>query len=613
MLLVLAALAAGLAVAASPAAAAGPEPPMAIDRIGASMPTVDSVPGAGLRPRSSRLHGTDEPRAPHPCADRDARTVPGTDRWGEWEARGTGRRVRVITFSYGDAKADEVWRSLKAAIAACPRELPYAFDGGKGSSRQIVRSVTRDAVVVDIVTRSADGRRAWGEDRAITYQRVGDAIQKAMVIRQTLTAGDRRLMRRLARVSSARYLDARAGTGVLVDLEAPGELETGPQITDPSAPIRDAVAKLTPGQTLNVSLGDSFISGEAGRWRGNVFWHLNYPRADVGGPQAYWDTPAGEAIRGCHRSQSAEIHVPGTVSVNLACSGAITTSMFKLGNYKPGIDDGMADPKTGRPLPGQLTMLDEAARSGRVGTVVLSIGGNDMGFSKVILACVAAFMKPWPFQSTCENDAATRQRLSDSALAEVGGKVEAAIVRIHRTMEAAGYEDGSWQMIVQNYALPVTDEMRYPETYAGRVVAGGCPLYSSDVRWVRSRIPTFTAELRGAAQRAGERTGQPVRFLDVNDALAGRELCAKDAAHVDDLTTEQVVAQAERAQSLRVFPPWNPLEAIHPNQLGQLALRACLREALNNGTARSGRCDAPADWSQVDATGLPLMRFTPTL
>lgn len=29
--------------------------------------------------------------------------------------------------------------------------------------------------------------------------------------------------------------------------------------------------------------------------------------------------------------------------------------------------------------------------------------------------------------------------------------------------------------------------------------------------------------------------------------------------------------------------------------------------------ARSGRCEAPLDWSQVDETGLPLMRFTPTL
>lgn len=46
--------------------------------------------------------------------------------------------------------------------------------------------------------------------------------------------------------------------------------------------------------------------------------------------------------------------------------------------------------------------------------------------------------------------------------------------------------------------------------------------------------------------------------------------------------------------------------------LALLALQACLREALNGGKARSGRCDAPVNWSKVDATGLPLMRFTLT-
>jgi len=172
-ILLLAVAGLALGAAAQPAMAAGPEPPLALDRIGASMPTVESVPGAGLRPRSSRLLGTDEARAPYPCADYSARAIRGTSRWGEWEARGAGRRVRVITFSYGDQQVDEVWRGLKAAIAACPTELPYTLGGGKGTSRQVVRSVTRDAVVFDVITRSADGRRAWGDDRAITYQRVG--------------------------------------------------------------------------------------------------------------------------------------------------------------------------------------------------------------------------------------------------------------------------------------------------------------------------------------------------------------------------------------------------------------------------------------------------------
>src|SRR3954468_7288102 len=72
-----------------------------------------------------------------------------------------------------------------------------------------------------------------------------------------------------------------------------------------------------------VALGDSAISGEAGRWAGNT--NGSASRTDALGPTAYYDTPTGEAIPGCHRSKSAEVHI-GVTSKNLACSGARTYS-----------------------------------------------------------------------------------------------------------------------------------------------------------------------------------------------------------------------------------------------------------------------------------------------
>jgi hypothetical protein len=36
-----------------------------------------------------------------------------------------------------------------------------------------------------------------------------------------------------------------------------------------------------------------------------------------------------------------------------------------------------------------------------------------------------------------------------------------------------------------------------------------------------------------------------------------------------------------------------------------------LREAMANPTVRVARCGAPADWSVVDGTGLPIVRFVP--
>ena len=87
----------------------------------------------------------------------------------------------------------------------------------------------------------------------------------------------------------------------------------------PAAPVlADGPGVETP---TVVTLGDSAVSGEAGRWAGNTnqaSW-----RVDALGSTAYGDTPTGEAITGCHRSKAAQAHIgAGVASANLACSGA---------------------------------------------------------------------------------------------------------------------------------------------------------------------------------------------------------------------------------------------------------------------------------------------------
>src|SRR6201991_4279097 len=92
-------------------------------------------------------------------------------------------------------------------------------------------------------------------------------------------------------------------------------------------------------QQAVVTVGDSAISGEAGRWAGNT--NGSTSRTDALGPTAYYDnaTGTGEAIPGCHRSKSAEVHIGGGLtSVNLACSGARTYSRVSDGKFKPGLD-----------------------------------------------------------------------------------------------------------------------------------------------------------------------------------------------------------------------------------------------------------------------------------
>ncbi len=87
-----------------------------------------------------------------------------------------------------------------------------------------------------------------------------------------------------------------------------------------------------------VTLGDSYISGEAGRWAGSS--NASSSRADALGSTAYYDNAGGtgETIDRCHRSKSAEAYVGGGVNgLNLACSGA-ETATSNGDNFKPGLD-----------------------------------------------------------------------------------------------------------------------------------------------------------------------------------------------------------------------------------------------------------------------------------
>src|SRR3954470_15802943 len=77
-----------------------------------------------------------------------------------------------------------------------------------------------------------------------------------------------------------------------------------------------------------VALGDSAISGEAGRWGGNT--NGSASRVDAGG---YNDASAG-----CRRPTAAKTHTGTVTSLNLACSGAQPTTHTSDANFKPGLD-----------------------------------------------------------------------------------------------------------------------------------------------------------------------------------------------------------------------------------------------------------------------------------
>ena len=144
------------------------------------------------------------------------------------------------------------------------------------------------------------------------------------------------------------------------------------------------------GAAWVVSVGDSYISGEAGRWAGNSNNGESY--IDAGGSTTYFDNAShtAETINRCHRSFGSEINVGGGLnSLDLACSGAQTTTVPSDSNgyFKPGLDF-----YNGSAGQGQALMLQNFAATHNVKLVAVSIGGNDFNFAGIVQDCVTDFL-----------------------------------------------------------------------------------------------------------------------------------------------------------------------------------------------------------------------------
>jgi hypothetical protein len=357
-----------------------------------------------------------------------------------------------------------------------------------------------------------------------------------------------------------------------------------PAAAAPPAGVPDAV----------VALGDSAISGEAGRWAGNT---NNSPsRVDALGPTAYHDVPGGEAIRGCHRSKAAEIHIGGVESKNLACSGARTyTQPFESGeDFKPGID--FYDDGAGHI--GQARALEQYAGTRRVRMVVVLIGANNFGFASVVQTCLVNWLtSPTWWKNYCHDDASVRNMFTDAYIAEQRNRVRDAYVNIRTAMANAGYAAGDYRLVAQTYSSPIPRGagFRYRESGYTRQTIGGCGVWNRDADWADDTMVT-TLNDRVIRSAAGE-LGLPV--LDARRALAGHRLCENTVGLLEERgianwTVPGAADQTEWVSQIRtvttLVPPYQLQEDLHPSYWGQLALRNCVRQAYaqnRGGTCRS--------------------------
>jgi hypothetical protein len=329
-----------------------------------------------------------------------------------------------------------------------------------------------------------------------------------------------------------------------------GLLAAGTVVTTAGAPSAGADGPGV-GAPWVVSLGDSAISGEAGRWAGNT---NNGPNlVDAGGADAYWDNAAntGEQIPGCHRSESAAIHIGGSVSsLNLACSGAKTyTSGGNGSDFKPGID--FANTASGK---GQALALQEFASTHNVKMVAVLIGANDYGFADILQTCFLNwFFSPSWWPNYCYDDSSISSRFSASNISAKTAAIRGALLNVRQAMANAGYADSQYTIMAHTYWSPVPSGAgnRYPQSGYTRQSIGGCGMWNRDADYANNTIvPAFNSSVRNAVTQTGLTN---IKVLDLQSSLNGRR-------------------------------------SVHANHWGQLAMRSCMRQAYNGGTPRGGTC-----------------------
>jgi hypothetical protein len=397
-------------------------------------------------------------------------------------------------------------------------------------------------------------------------------------------------------------------------------MQLGKVLVAAAAALACAPAAARAAAPAVVAVGDSAISGEAGRWAGNT--NGDPARTDALGPTAYYDNASGtgEAIPGCHRSKSAEVLLRGGVTgVNLACSGARTyTHTGDDGAFKPGLDFYDSGGQVGQALALQSYAT---AHPGTVKAVVVLIGANNYGFSTIVQDCVEDWLlSPSWWKDYCSDDSTEKAMFSASNIATVTAQVKQAYLNIHQAMHSAGYADSSYTILAQTYSSPLPPGalIRYPETGFTRQTTGGCGVWNHDADWANSTVvATFNSTIRHAVTDSRLTN---VKLLDTQNALAGRRLCENTVGLLEERgiptwrsADKDAVDNSEWVEQIRtlttLLPPYQLQEDGHPDYWGQLALRNCLRQAYNGGAVRGGTCLRTAGGG-LDGSGEPNMTLS---
>ena len=329
-------------------------------------------------------------------------------------------------------------------------------------------------------------------------------------------------------------------------------------------PTRAALATPTSGPTAIVSLGDSFISGEAGRWQGNSLNLLGTRDGTDRAAKCVWIFCSYDASRvygstasnGCHRSDVSTIASAGisvSQKINLACSGAKSQNIWRAS-------------QGGQSFKGEAPQADQlltVAQQKNVKLVVLTVLANDVGFADIVLNCAAGWVIGL---GSCNQ---SQQAALQAAMPAAQAGLRKSIDEVRAVMAAAGYSPTQWKFVIAGYASPVPAAANVRYSGSDRWWTGGCPFYDADFNWAKNTATPFIIDgMRSVAAEKG------VQFLDVRDSLNGHEVCNKSSSLVSS-SPNPVTSEWVRWVNTGCCQG-DAQESVHPNAYGEKALGKCV-------------------------------------
>jgi hypothetical protein len=202
-----------------------------------------------------------------------------------------------------------------------------------------------------------------------------------------------------------------------------------------------------------VIVGDSYISGEAGRWAGNA---SSESYVDALGSTAYYDNASntGESIPAAIARSRMNPRSAAAWSARTCLLGC-EDSNLALREWQR-LQAGARLLRRRRRHIGQAKALQSYASTHNVNLVAISIGGNDYRFADIVQQCVQDFLLSpswWP--DYCKDDSLVTGQMAASNVTAKTTAIKNAILRVNTAMANAGYSSSQFTLLVQTYPSPI--------------------------------------------------------------------------------------------------------------------------------------------------------------